>query len=221
MIHLFALGCGGDPTPGSDSGQPNNTELAAPAGDTADVDRTDGGTAKPQEKAPFPIVTVDTNFGTFEITLDIENAPMTVDNFLYNYVQRKCYDNTIMHYSTNDIVMAGGYQADLTEIAPRAPVRNESDNGLTNEIGTVAMSRSPEYPHSATSQFFVNLGKNSVFDYEADAEEDKKWGYTVFGKVTSGLDVIERIARQPTHNTEAMENTPAEPVIIRSIRRRR
>jgi cyclophilin family peptidyl-prolyl cis-trans isomerase len=100
---------------------------------------------------------------------------MTVDNFLYNYVQRKCYDNTIMHYSTNDIVMAGGYQADLTEIAPRAPVRNESDNGLTNEIGTVAMSRSPEYPHSATSQFFVNLGKNSVFDYEADAEEDKKF----------------------------------------------
>ncbi|MFP6674631.1 MAG: peptidylprolyl isomerase [Pirellulaceae bacterium] len=219
LVNLLTLGCGGDPTPASVSGKPSSS----PKSDNtagAELRSTDRAAVRTPVNEPAPVVTVETNLGTFEITLDAENAPLTVDNFLYNYVERGSYDNTIMHYSNPDYVIGGGFLADLTEIVPRAAVRNESDNGLANTKGTVAMSRSADYPHSATSHFFVNLGENSFFDYKQDAEDDEKWGYAVFGKVTSGMEVLERIAERPTHDTETLVSTPIEPIIIKSIRRR-
>ncbi len=166
-----------------------------------------------------PEVTITTSLGDIRVRLDAEKAPETVDNFLYNYVDRGFYDGTIFHYVQDDfIAMAGGYDAELKEKEPRPPIRNEAGNGVKNLRGTVAMSRDPAYADSATSQFYFNLADNVTLD-QTDAEQGETFGYCVFGEVVEGLDVLEKIAQVEVHAVDEFTNVPVEPIVIKSAKR--
>jgi peptidyl-prolyl cis-trans isomerase B (cyclophilin B) len=162
-------------------------------------------------------VLVDTNMGSFTISLDAARAPKTVANFLA-YVDANHYDGTIFHrVIENFMVQGGGFDERYEKKPTRAPIENEGDNGLKNEIGTVAMARTSD-PHSATAQFFVNVAKNDFLNHRAKSGAD--WGYAVFGKVTSGMDVVEKIKVVPTaEGGPFSKDAPKTMVVIRSVRR--
>jgi peptidyl-prolyl cis-trans isomerase A (cyclophilin A) len=166
-----------------------------------------------------PVVVLDTSLGKITVELDPEKAPITVANFL-KYVDSGFYDNTIFHRVMPDFMIQGGGMDDKLEEKPtRAPIKNESGNGLSNTRGTIAMARRPD-PNSATAQFFINLfDSNKRLDNYAG-------GYAVFGKVTSGMDVVDAIAKvqtgtkiQPSTN-QAMDDVPLKPVYIKSAKRK-
>jgi cyclophilin family peptidyl-prolyl cis-trans isomerase len=158
-----------------------------------------------------PRVRVETNAGDFVIELDASRAPLTVENFL-QYVEDDFYAGTIFHrLVTGFIVQGGGYTVDENAKTTRPPIPNESGNGLANQRLTVAMARTNE-PHSADSQFFVNLADNDSLD-----PKPSRWGYAVFGKVISGIEVIDDIGNRATRATEHFQDSPAEPVIIEKM----
>ncbi|HEX4936008.1 MAG TPA: peptidylprolyl isomerase [Gemmatimonadaceae bacterium] len=165
--------------------------------------------------APVPAgatkVRFETSRGAFTVELDSARAPLSVANFL-QYVRDRHYDNTIFHRVIgNFVVQGGGYQPDGTEKPTRPPVVNESGNGLSNRRGTVAMARTDD-PHSATSQFYVNLADNLALD-----PAPARWGYAVIGRVVEGMDVIDRIASVPTGEQGPFtEDAPLEPIVIGS-----
>ncbi len=162
-------------------------------------------------------VVMKTSHGTIEIELNKEKAPVTVDNFL-KYVDAKFYDNTIFHRVMGHfMIQGGGFNAKMEQKPTRAAIQNEANNGLKNEIGTVAMARTPD-PHSATAQFFINVENNSQLDHQAPTEEG--WGYAVFGKVVKGMDIVNRIKRVRTGNRAGHENVPMDVVTIKSVRRK-
>ncbi len=163
-------------------------------------------------------VLFETNHGSFEITLEPESAPETVTNFL-RYVDEGHYDGTIFHrVIPGFMAQGGGYDATYNKKPTHDPVKNEADNGRKNTRGTVAMARTGE-PNSATAQFFVNVSDNASLDHTS--KTGAGWGYTVFGAVTSGMDVIERIVAQRTGSQGPFsKDAPLEPVVIRSARRR-
>jgi cyclophilin family peptidyl-prolyl cis-trans isomerase len=165
-----------------------------------------------------PVVEVVTNHGTFTIALDPAHAPKSVENFLA-YVEAKHYDGTIFHrVISNFMIQGGGYDQNMEKRPTRAPVENEADNGLKNTRGTVAMARTND-PHSATSQFFVNVTDNAFLDHQA--KDGQGWGYAVFGKVTEGLDVVDKIKAVKTGPMGPFsKDAPEELVIIKQIRRR-
>jgi len=168
-----------------------------------------------------PEVVIKTSLGEIRLQLDAEKAPVTVDNFLANYVNRGFYDDTAVHYVAKDsMVLAGGYTADLEPKETRAYIRSEADNGLKNLRGTIAMVRDPEHIDSATSQFFVNLVDNPSLDHK-DTESAENYGYCVFGKVIEGMDVVDRIAGVEVADKGDFPNTPVQPVVIESIQRSR
>lgn len=157
----------------------------------------------------YPVVVFETDLGTVEVELDRRRAPATVNNFLA-YVVAGDFDNTIFHRIIADfVVQGGGFDADWNEVETRAPVMNESGNGLRNDAWTIAMARY-EDPHSATSQFFFNVAANN----RALDPNPKHWGYTVFGMVISGQDVLEALAAVPTgYNAELdYQDVPLTPV---------
>jgi peptidyl-prolyl cis-trans isomerase A (cyclophilin A) len=171
------------------------------------------GSVAAQADDKHPVVVLDTNLGEITIELDAENAPTTVGNFM-KYVDAKFYDNLIFHrVIPKFMIQGGGFDAQMNQKREgmRAPIRNESGNGLTNRRGTIAMARTSN-PNSATSQFFINHADNPFLD-QGD-------GYAVFGKVTAGMDVVDKIARTATANQAGMQNVPVEPVIIKSVRRK-
>src|SRR6478735_8679027 len=130
-----------------------------------------------------PVVEVSTNLGTFVITLDPAKAPKSVENFL-SYVDAKHYDGTIFHrVIPTFMIQGGGYDENMEKKPVRPAIQNEADNGVKNLRGTVAMARTSD-PHSATSQFFVNVVDNAFLDHQK--KEGPAWGYAVFGKVTEG-----------------------------------
>lgn len=176
----------------------------------------------PIERPPYeshPIVEFQTNAGTIKVKLDAEKAPRTVRNFLENYVDRGFYEGTIFHYvESGFIVVGGGYTADGQLKRARLPIENEANNGLKNRRGTIAMSRFPDDPNSATSQFFFNLADNSELDYK-NGDGAANAGYCVFGQVIEGLDVLDRIAQVEVHNSGNFVNMPVQPVIITGVRR--
>ena len=140
-------------------------------------------------------VVVDTDLGTIEIDLDEEKAPKTVANFL-EYVDAKHYDGTIFHrVIPGFMAQGGGYDASYEKKPVRDAVENEADNGLKNTRGTVAMARTSD-PHSATAQFFVNVKDNGFLDHTG--KNSSGWGYAVFGTVTSGMDVVDKIVSVKT-----------------------
>jgi cyclophilin family peptidyl-prolyl cis-trans isomerase len=165
-----------------------------------------------------PSVEVATNLGTFVIALDPARAPKTVENFL-QYVDAKQYEGTIFHrVIATFMVQGGGYDGSYEKRPTRAPVSNEADNGLKNTRGTVAMARTSD-PHSATCQFFVNVVDNAFLDHKA--KDERGWGYCVFGQVTEGMDVVDKIKAVPTGaNGPFAKDAPNQLVAIQHVRRR-
>ncbi|MDZ3824829.1 MAG: peptidylprolyl isomerase [Pseudoxanthomonas sp.] len=159
-----------------------------------------------------PQVVLRTTMGEITVELDKRSAPVTVDNFL-KYVQAGHYDGTIFHrVIDNFMIQGGGYTAELTGKGTRAAIMNEAPNGLKNTRGTLAMARTAD-PHSATAQFFINVVDNPALDHIATTDS-RSWGYAVFGKVVSGMDVVDAIKAVPTRQQGMMENLPVEPVVI-------
>jgi cyclophilin family peptidyl-prolyl cis-trans isomerase len=165
---------------------------------------------------PNPVVVTDTSMGTIKIELYQDKAPVTVENFL-KYVDDKHYDGTIFHRVIEDfMIQGGGFLPGMKGEKPtRAPIRNESSNGLLNLRGTLAMARTGD-PNSATAQFFINVKHNDFLD-RARARDGV--GYAVFGKVIDGMDVVERIREVKTHRVGPHDDVPVQDVVIKSIRR--
>jgi cyclophilin family peptidyl-prolyl cis-trans isomerase len=165
-----------------------------------------------------PSIKMQTSKGDVVIELYPEKAPATVENFL-RYVHDEAYDNTTFHRVIKDFMNQGGaftVEGGKKAIKTYAPIKNEADNGLKNLRGTVAMARTSD-PHSATNQFFINTKDNSFLDHTA--KTGRGWGYTVFGRVTSGMDVMDRIADVPTgRKGQFPKDAPLTPIEIYSIR---
>ncbi|MFC1685154.1 peptidylprolyl isomerase, partial [Pseudomonadota bacterium] len=159
-------------------------------------------------------VLIKTNMGNIELELDGDKAPLSVKNFL-KYVDDGFYNGTIFHRVMKDfMIQGGGFSQDMKRKQTSAPVQNEAKNGLKNKRGTVAMART-RAPHSATAQFFINHVDNRFLDYPGQ----DGWGYAVFGKVTKGMDIVDKIANVPTGSTGGMGNVPKTPIIIESVSR--
>jgi len=163
--------------------------------------------------AADPQVDLKTNLGTIRLELYPAKAPKTVENFL-QYVRDGHYAGTVFHRVIDGfMIQGGGFDPAMKQKATRSPINNEAKNGLKNDLGTIAMARLPS-PHSASAQFFINV-KNNDFLNAAQAQDG--WGYAVFGKVVSGLDVVMKIAKVPVRNQGMHEKVPAEPVVIESV----
>lgn len=152
-----------------------------------------------------------TNHGTISIELDAEKAPKSAENFL-QYVADGFYDGTIFHRVINGfMIQGGGMTEDMNQKETGAPIENEADNGLKNLKGTLAMARTMD-PHSATSQFFINVSDNDFLNHTSKTPQG--WGYAVFAKVVDGMDVVEKIKGVTTGNHGMHRDVPLEPVII-------
>lgn len=161
--------------------------------------------------APSPQVALETTKGRIVIELYPDKAPKTVKNFL-DYVKSGHYNGTIFHRVVPDfVVQGGGLTPDLTEKPTREPVQNEADNRLLNQRGSVAMARTGD-PHSARAQFFVNLTNNGFLNFTGKSAQG--WGYTVFGQVVEGMEVVDAIAKLPTATKGNYQGVPTQPVII-------
>jgi cyclophilin family peptidyl-prolyl cis-trans isomerase len=160
-----------------------------------------------------PSVEMQTNMGRIVIELDSEKAPKTVANFV-QYVNEGFYSGTVFHrVIPGFMIQGGGFSVDLAQKPAPRKVQNEGKNGLKNERGTIAMARTAD-PHSASSQFFINHRDNAALNYPAS----DGWGYTVFGKVTQGMEVVDKIAGVATGSRSMHQNVPLEPVIIQSVK---
>ncbi len=159
-------------------------------------------------------VRILTSYGAIILELDEQRAPKTVENFLA-YVREGFFDGTLVHrVIDNFMIQGGGFKPGMEQKATLAPIENEAMNGLRNERGTVAMARTSD-PHSASSQFFVNVVDNDFLNYTAPSPAG--WGYCVFGKVTDGMTVVDRIKGVPTGSRGGHKNVPLTEVIIESI----
>lgn len=157
------------------------------------------------------MVKLHTNYGIITLELDEENAPETVKNFL-EYVSSGFYDNTIFHRVIDDfMIQGGGMEVGMNQKKTREPIRNEAANGLKNDTYTIAMARTSDV-HSATAQFFINVSNNGFLNYAAATSQG--FGYCVFGKVTDGKDVVDRIKKVETRDRAGHQNVPIEDVII-------
>ena len=159
----------------------------------------------------MPYVELETTMGNIVIELNQEKAPNTVANFL-EYVKSGHYDGTIFHRVIDGfMIQGGGMDANMTEKSTNAPIQNEADNGLKNEVGTIAMARTSD-PHSATAQFFINVKDNSFLNFSG--KNPQGWGYAVFGKVTEGMDIVNKIKGVPTGKYGFHADVPTTPVVI-------
>ncbi len=159
--------------------------------------------------AANPVVEMKTNQGLIVMELYADKAPKSVENFL-QYVKDGFYHGTIFHRVIDGfMIQGGGFEPGMKQKPTRAPIENEAKNGLKNTTGTLAMARTPN-PHSASAQFFINVANNGFLDYPGQ----DGWGYAVFGKVTQGLDVVQKIAKVKTGN----QNMPTDLVVIESTR---
>jgi peptidyl-prolyl cis-trans isomerase B (cyclophilin B) len=164
-----------------------------------------------------PRVVMETSMGSITIELNAEKAPKTVENFL-SYVDAGHYDGTIFHrVIPNFMIQCGGFDASFQEKQSGAPIQNEADNGLSNERGTVAMARTSD-PHSATAQFFINAADTNQF-LDHTAKSERGWGYCVFGRVTDGLDTVDKIRHVKTASRGMHGDVPVENVVIESVKR--
>ncbi|GBU10323.1 peptidyl-prolyl cis-trans isomerase B [Gammaproteobacteria bacterium] len=157
-----------------------------------------------------------TNLGSFTIKLDHEKAPLTAANFL-QYAQDNFFAGTLFHRIIPGFMAQGGGilpgMGDKKD-GQRAPIKNEANNGLKNNIGTVAMARTGD-PHSATGQFFVNVANNDFLNFRA--ENAQGWGYCVFGEVSEGMDIIEKMMMQKTASNQGHQDVPVEDILIEKV----
>jgi peptidyl-prolyl cis-trans isomerase B (cyclophilin B) len=157
------------------------------------------------------MVKFETSMGEIEVELNAEKAPETVANFL-SYVRAGHYDGTIFHRVINGyMIQGGGFTEDMKEKPTNAPVKNEADNGLSNDAYAIAMARTMD-PHSATAQFFINVKKNDPLNYKSKTPQG--WGYAVFGKVVKGQGVVNKIKAVPTCSRMGHDDVPTQPVTI-------
>ncbi len=164
-----------------------------------------------------PKVVIQTSMGDITLELDSDKAPKTVANFL-QYVDDGYYDGTIFHrVMSNFMIQGGGLTPDMVKKETRAPITNEADNGLRNKLFTIAMARTGE-PHSATSQFFINVKNNSSLDHR-EKFSSRSWGYAVFGRVVDGIDVVGAIKSVKTEVRSGRANVPLETVMIKKVSR--
>ena len=162
-----------------------------------------------------PKVEMETSKGKIVIELAAGKAPETVKNFL-NYVDAKYYDGTIFHrVIPNFMIQGGGFTSGMKRKSANAPIKNEADNGLKNDRGTIAMARTGD-PHSATAQFFINSINNDFLNHKGKSPQG--WGYAVFGKVTAGMEVVDAISAVKTVTRGRFRDVPAETIEIRSVR---
>jgi cyclophilin family peptidyl-prolyl cis-trans isomerase len=165
--------------------------------------------------AADPRVEMRTSLGTIVIELYPKAAPNTVQNFI-QYVKDGHYDGTIFHrVIPGFVVQAGGFTPEMREKPTRAPIKNEAPTGMRNAPGMLAMARTAD-PHSATAQFYINLAENPGLDFRAPTREG--YGYTVFGRVIKGMDIVERIAKVPTGPRPPHSDVPQKPVVIERAR---
>jgi cyclophilin family peptidyl-prolyl cis-trans isomerase len=158
-------------------------------------------------------VELKTNRGPIVIELNQAKAPKTVANFL-QYVKDGHYNGTVFHRVIDGfMIQGGGFDQDMRQKTTRASIENEAANGLKNDYGTIAMARTPD-PYSASAQFFINVKNNDFLNYREPTPQG--YGYTVFGKVVSGMDIVDKIAKVPTGNAGPHQNVPREPVVIES-----
>ena len=179
-------------------------------------------TAVPAEPPPAPkeetvSAIIKTSMGEIEVELFADRAPETVKNFLA-YVDAGHFNGTIFHRVIDGfMIQGGGFTRDMRQKPTQAPVRNEAANRVPNQRGTLAMARTGD-PHSASAQFFINVADNAFLNHSAPTPQG--WGYCVFGRVTRGMEVVDRIKAVPTTTVGPFENVPAEPVEILSIARK-
>lgn len=160
------------------------------------------------------MITLHTNHGDIVIELDFDKAPKTAANFK-QYAEEGFYNGTIFHRVIDGfMVQGGGMTEDMEQKKTRAPIENEADNGLKNVVGSLAMARTND-PHSATAQFFINVKDNSFLNHSSKSAQG--WGYCVFGKVTEGMDVVNKIKGVKTGNKGFHQDVPVEPVVIEKV----
>lgn len=159
------------------------------------------------------MIVLNTNYGPITIELDFEKAPKSAANFM-QYVQDGFYDGTIFHRIIDDfMIQGGGFETGMRQKSNGDPIDNEADNGLDNLTGTLAMARSSD-PHSATSQFFINVSDNPFLNHRN--KTDQGWGYAVFGRVSDGMDVVNKIKTCDTTSQASHQDVPVNEVIIES-----
>lgn len=158
-----------------------------------------------------PLVLLETPLGEILIELFPEKAPKTVDNFL-SYVDEEFYEGTLFHRVIRDfMIQCGGLTFSMEEKETKAPIENEARNGLRNIKGAVAVARTAD-PHSGAAQFFINVAENADLDHSEKTEEG--WGYCVFGQVSDGMDVVEKIAKVKTRSYQGYDDVPVDPISI-------
>lgn len=160
------------------------------------------------------MITFETNFGDFTIEVDSERAPVTARNFI-QYCKEGFYQGTIFHrVIPGFIIQGGGFSQGMKEKSTKSPIVNEANRGLKNTLGSIAMART-DAPHSATAEFFINLSDNPKLDFTATTNVG--WGYAVFGQVTAGMDVIEKISKTATTSNHSHSDTPITNIIIQEV----
>jgi len=159
------------------------------------------------------MIRLKTSQGIIDIELDHDKAPNTAQNF-EQYVKEGFYNGTLFHRVINGfMIQGGGMEPDMSQKKTRAPIENEANNGLKNDIGTIAMARTSD-PHSATAQFFINVANNDFLNFTSPTTNG--WGYCVFGKVVDGMDVVEKIKAQPTTSKSGHQDVPVDDILIES-----
>ena len=160
------------------------------------------------------MITLHTNVGDITVELDMENTPITANNFL-KYAQSGFYDGTIFHRVMNGfMIQGGGFDANMQQKTVESPIQNEAKSGKTNKKGSLAMARTSD-PHSATAQFFINVVDNDFLNFKN--ESTNGWGYCVFGSVTEGMDIVDKIKAVSTTTRNGHQNVPVENVVIEKV----
>jgi peptidyl-prolyl cis-trans isomerase B (cyclophilin B) len=160
------------------------------------------------------MIILETNHGNITLNLDIENTPVTAENFI-QYAKEGFYDNTIFHRVINGfMIQGGGFDAEMNQKSTKATIKNEAATGQKNKRGTIAMARTSD-PHSATAQFFINVADNDFLNYTAATPNG--WGYCVFGTVTEGMDIVDKIKSAATTTHRGHENVPREAIVINKV----
>ena len=166
------------------------------------------------EMATNTIITIKTTLGDIKLELFDDKAPKTSENFK-KYIKSGFFSNTIFHRVISDfMIQGGGFTAEMQQKDTLSPIENEANNMLSNQRGTIAMARTND-PHSASSQFFINLKDNTFLDFKSETIQG--WGYCVFGKVLEGLETVDKIALVPTGSYGPYQDVPNEPIIINEI----
>lgn len=160
------------------------------------------------------MITLHTNYGDIELELDFDKAPKSAANFK-QYAEDGFYNGTIFHRVINNfMIQGGGFDENMSQKKTRDTIENEADNGLKNDTGTIAMARTAD-PHSATAQFFINVADNDFLNHSSKTSQG--WGYAVFGKVTNGMDVVEKLKTVKTGSAGPHQDVPVEAVVIERV----